>query len=994
MTGNDAWLELQKFNAYEPSPLAFRALVALLDTWPAGDQPEALKYADELLRGWPDGVRVAPWSMCKAASKGIVLPTWQLARSLQLESGHLTKETVDLTRLAHYATLEHISELDLPRYSNFKELSLLYHRAELFPGLKRLHATDKYDDGEVRALTSSPIWQSLETFNTESLTESFAHGEPSRIVPSLNSTTPIGHLSLKASDLIDVWDANDLPKLRSVLVFIRSIEEAERLGHRVELSRLNSLSIAFRCGFSGSSSFEPSIGTVIEADEAAAEAFFASAKLDQLEKLTIAGYSMGYWGREGLGRLGLSALISSGLLHRLKQLRLECLPLGDDGIATLAPALGTELESLGLVDVYCKGDGAAALIDSPCMSSLVRLDLCANRIDADRIEQMARASMPRLESLDLSGPTVNPYYWNVGTQPVLDQGAAAWANSDNVKKLKRLRLSNCHLSDAALTAIFRSSKFQVLTELDLSHSSFTASGFSQTVGAPLWQTLNRIGFNNCRLDNDAIEALVGVSHAPALQAIGLAYNSIGPRGTAALASWSVLADVWQLDLHDNVIGNEGLIALAKSPNLSRLLELDFEQDCWNSRAFTFSDQAGEALAESTSLTRLDCLFSGCVDEYHGAAYSPGFTRPAIDRLRKSDWMRPALRAAISDFSGIDEYHESRQFEENRELEEHDFRGHPFKLNEREAEHSGHRMRQVSWPRSPDRSINELGPAKISSLPEIAAEDDVVEGLEFQDPIPATDFFSMLTLPLEDEHRPLPKQVGKLLGDTLGSIFRACSLGKFEVGGGSSRKREDGQYIETDVTFYVSVTGDPEPAQKLIREVMWWVGVPEGTHFKDLPISLTDPPLVTPCRFLQLAAPKIVHWSSGHRIDREAFSQAQRETIRRILAEVGAEQAEDGWARCVTNDSGAVAIYTKHLNQSDDFDALNFLVDSLSPEVTRLIFRLMNECKLILFPMAIAADDAVAQAIDCDWPTVTIVPSEEGLHELLIQGAYIWWRFKY
>jgi hypothetical protein len=65
-----------------------------------------------------------------------------------------------------------------------------------------------------------------------------------------------------------------------------------------------------------------------------------------------------------------------------------------------------------------------------------------------------------------------------------------------------------------------------------------------------------------------------------------------------------LARVWQLDLHDNVIGDEGMIALAKSPNLGRLLELDLEQDCWNSRTFTFSDKAAMALGKSKSLTRL------------------------------------------------------------------------------------------------------------------------------------------------------------------------------------------------------------------------------------------------------------------------------------------------------------------------------------------------------------------------------------------------------
>jgi hypothetical protein len=69
------WRELKEFARCEPSALAFRALVALLDTWPADDQAAANAYADQLLGKWPDGVRLAPWSWCKAACAGAVPPT-------------------------------------------------------------------------------------------------------------------------------------------------------------------------------------------------------------------------------------------------------------------------------------------------------------------------------------------------------------------------------------------------------------------------------------------------------------------------------------------------------------------------------------------------------------------------------------------------------------------------------------------------------------------------------------------------------------------------------------------------------------------------------------------------------------------------------------------------------------------------------------------------------------------------------------------------------
>jgi Ran GTPase-activating protein (RanGAP) involved in mRNA processing and transport len=993
------WLELKEFDQCEPSALAFRALVALLDTWSAEDQAAAIEYADKLLSKWPDAVRLAPWSWCKAASKGAVLPTWPLVRALQLTPNHLSKGTVDLARLARHAKLEHITELEIPFYSDFQELSFLYHHPETFPALKKLRAADKYDDGEVRALAHSPLWRTLETFEIEYLTDSLVHRkDASRIVPQLDRPSRIRHLTLRPPDLIAVWDANRLPKLRSASVFIRSIKEARALAARAELSQLTSLSIAFRCGFSGSSPFEPFLGNIIEADEAAANAFFHKARLDRLEKLAIVGYSMGYWGREGLGRHGLKALIASDLLQRLKHLRLELLPLGDKGVAALAPALGKQLQTLELVNVYCKGDGAAALIDSPCLSSLRHLDLSANRIDAEHVVRMADVAMPHLQSLDLSGPSINPYYWNIGQQPLLDKGAAAWANSKNAKHLKRLRLQNCYLTDEALTAIFQSSRLRNLEQLDLSHNSFTASAIAQAaVGSPLWQTLKELGLNNCRLDNAAMEGLSRVDHAPALRSLQLDYNSIGPKGAAALARWSVLANVWHLELHDNVIGDEGLIALAKSPNLSRLLELDLEQDCWNSRTFTFNNDAVRALAASRSLLRLDSLFSGCVDEYHGTAYSPGFTKVGLAALRKAEWMRLACKAACGDFSGVSDYFEPAPFNEEAELSDHDFRRHPPTLNDKEAKANKHRMQQVRAASAVEQEFDEEKPPEIRpSLPELDRdEEDVIEGLEFRDTTPATDISLRLNLSLEDCQRPLPKQVGKLLSDTLRSIFNACSLGYFEATSAGSREDKNGRRIDTDVGFSIGIKGDPQPAVQLIRETLWWIGAPGDTELDKYPLALTKKPASTASRFLQLAAPKITRWQfqdePDYRIDRVPFSPTQRERIQRILAEVRAVENAEGWAEVATSDGGRMAIYIKYLNDSAGFDTLNILVDVLTSEISGLVHKLMQEGALMLLPMAFAASGEVAGTIDCDWPKVKVVPSAATLHKLLARGPYHWWR---
>jgi hypothetical protein len=992
------WSELREFAECEPSALTFRALVALLDTWPGDDQAAAIEYAGTFLSEWPDTVRLAPWSWCRAVSRGVVLPTWQLVRALQLVCPHLTKGTVDLARLAHHASLEHITVLKVPFYTPFEEISFLYHRPETFPALKALQANNKYDDGEVRAIAVSPLWRTLETFEIEDLAHSLFHcADASRIVPQLDRQSPMRHLTLRSPDLVAVWDAGDLPRLRSVGVFIRSVEEAEILAARPELSRLTSLSIAFRCGSNRSAPSEPFLGNIIEADEAAANAFFRHARLDRLEKLTLIGYRTGYWGREGLGRGGLNSLIASGLLQHLKHLRLELLPLGDEGVTALAPALGKQLQTLELVDVYCKGDGTAALALSPCLPSLRRLDLSGNRIDAQRFAEMAAVPIPHLQSLDLSGPKTNPYYWNIGQQPLLDAGAAAWANSANAERLKELRLANCHLTDEALIAVFRSSRLRSLETLDLSHNVFTAAAIAQAVvGSPLWQALRELRLDDCRLDDAGLEALTRVSHAPALRSLQLEYNSIGPKGAAALARWPALARVWELGLHDNLIGDDGLIAFAESPFLGRLLELDLEQDVWNSRKFDFHDRAAEALAAAPALARLDSLFSGCVDEYHTTAYSPGFTKEGLRALRAAPGMRPAFKGCCGDFSGVSEYNEGGEFDEGAALKDHDFRSQPFTLNEKEAASDAQRGQQVPYPGLEPQAFDPEKPPEIRPfLAELDfSDDDILEGLEFRDPSPRTDCSARLNLPFEDPQRPLPHTAGKWLSDTLGSIFRTTALGSFETSGGSSRPVGDGRYVYTDASFWVGFKGDPKRALGIICETLWWVGAPADTNLDAFALPLSEPPATIESRFLQLAVPQVERWQfdgeAGHRIDRLPFSTAQREGIRRVLAGFGVEPAQ-GWTDVATRDGGRLTIYTRYLNDGGEFEALDILVDVLTPEMSGLVHQLMRECALMLLPMAFAAMTDVAESLDCDWPKVEVVESAAALHKVLASGPYHWWR---
>jgi hypothetical protein len=90
-----------------------------------------------------------------------------------------------------------------------------------------------------------------------------------------------------------------------------------------------------------------------------------------------------------------------------------------------------------------------------------------------------------------------------------------------------------------------------------------------------------------------------------------------------------------------------------------------------------------------------------------------------------------------------------------------------------------------------------------------------------------------------------------------------------------------------------------------------------------------------------------------------------------------------WWHCST-------LHTRYLKDGPDYNTLNCFLDVLTPQVGELVYRLMQEGAFMAWPMALAANEDVAKAIDCDWPRVTIVPSAAELHEYLSRGPYQWW----
>lgn len=635
--------EIERILDGPPSKLAFRALCAALGR--AGSPSDLVSRCDERLASWPDEAREAPWSWLAALDAGHTKPTWQLVRSLALQSARCGVLDPPLPDPRVHSEVRGVTHLDLGWYAS-EQLAALVATLDHWDNLRSIQIAGLTgSDGEVLdELAANAALARFESLNLVSVQEDMWHFTKPPFCPPAGRAWRLRHAGLRAPDLSHLIRSGLVPDLRSADVLVCSLEEAQELADCAELAQLDRLAIGFRCGKNGQQPlWKPYFGNVIDEDDDACVAFFTRADLEGLRALTVRGTVMGL-GREGLGARGVEAIVASGVLRRLAELTLELLPIGDAAIAGVLKGIDHDrIERLTLADLVATDVTASAFVAVGAFPHLRHLDLSRNRLDARGAQQLAAdVHMPALEYLDLSGRDGgSPYYGRPDVQPVGDLGANAWASSPNATKLTHLNMAATGLSTDGLTALMQSERLQNLNTLDLSCNP-VGSWPAALANAPVWQTLRTLDIAECTLGDHDIHALTSTPSAPRLNSLSLAYNSVGSDGARALASWAVLPQLWEVNLHDNIIDDDGLNQLATSQAGQRLLELDLEQDCWNTNARQYGTRLPAELADHASFPSLDAIFLGIVDEYHGARYSSGYPARIREDLASADTTRPEL----------------------------------------------------------------------------------------------------------------------------------------------------------------------------------------------------------------------------------------------------------------------------------------------------------------------------------------------------------------
>ncbi|MET8849230.1 hypothetical protein [Amycolatopsis sp. NPDC004625] len=632
--------EIERILAGPPGRLAFRALCGLLGR--AGAPAHLAELCERQLVTWPDDVREAPWSWLAALHAGYSRPGWRLARSIKLRHHHNgtadppfpdPRTTPEVRGISHldlgwFASDELVAVVDaLPQWENLRSL--------------RLSLVTESDAGAIRDLAAAPGLARLDSLDLVDVSEDMWHFGKPPFRPPADRPLPLRHAGLRAPDLVHLLRSAIVPHLRSADVLVCSADEARELAACPELARLERLAIGFRCGRDGRQPlWEPFFGNVIAEDDEAGEIFFGDADLSGLKSLKVQGIPMGM-GREGLGARGLAA--AAGVLPQLTDLTLTRLPLGDTPLIRVLEALDRDrVERLTLTDVVATDRTAAAFVGT--FPRLAHLDLSLNSFTGTGARHLATGvRLPALTQLDLSGSSSSPYYSRAAVQPVGDDGARAWAGSPNAGHLTRLNLAATGLGAEGLLALLRSEHLPRLAELDLSGNLL--AGWPADV--PMWPSLHTLEVADCGLGDEAVQALTASGPMPALTRISLAYNNFGAAGAKALASWSALPRLWELNLHDHVIGDDGLAELAASRAAQLLVELDLEQDCWNDARRPLAVPLPADVTDPAAFPNLDALWLGVVDEYHGSRSSSGFPPHVREELAAAATTRPELAAFLT-----------------------------------------------------------------------------------------------------------------------------------------------------------------------------------------------------------------------------------------------------------------------------------------------------------------------------------------------------------
>lgn len=556
----------------EPRGAAWRELCHLLDA--IEDEAAlgvALDYAQGLLEGWPDALRVAPVHWWRQLSTRQGAMRWELVRGLDLKN--FTAQDI---RLLSAWTEPRLRHLRLQPGQGLAELALLLEHLSHSPLARRLERLDlsgsQLRDTHLRHLAQGrwPALHSLE-LSRNALTD---RGLDAFSIPAHFPSLEALHLASNAvtgQGLLRLAQRASLPSLRTL-----DLRGAQWSGPELEallLSGLGQRLTRLRCDLSRLEGVRPrALERLVPllVDEAGVISLQLPALGDALIEL------LAHWPGRG----------------RVRHLDLSNNRLSAAGAAALAELEGLDqLHTLDLARNQLHDEGAAALTRAPWWPRLRHLRLGLNHIQSQGAAALAQALPPSLEILDLS-------HNKIGRR-------GAEALGQHAHGLRRLDLSSNGLGEGGLWALLRGPAAPSWGTLRVPMPQAPRSwalalgtrAFLSGLGALDPDKPQTHPLEGRHLGDEALAPLLRAPFVAELRALDLKESRLGPPTCRALAQ--APCHLHRLDLSRNALGDEGMEALAQAPWLAQVETLAL--------GYARISSLGLALLLDAPLERLEAL---------------------------------------------------------------------------------------------------------------------------------------------------------------------------------------------------------------------------------------------------------------------------------------------------------------------------------------------------------------------------------------------------
>lgn len=497
-----------------PSQQGWQALCEALEQAPVEAQDALVSYAQDLLRGWPDALRVAPWRWLRALTRagedsarfGALLT---LVREVQV-GGYGVSDALAMA-LAQ-APLQ-LSALTLEGALSASSATALL-RAPWRAGLRVLSLRGaRLDHDAMSALTQGPPWLALEALT---LRGAGLDGRSLTALALASTMTRLRRLHLEGNQPGEAG--------ARALAQARWMEQLEALG------------------LGGGAREQLGAGIGPEGLRALSDAGLPWA----LTRLSLPGNAIG---EEGITRWAGALVAREAIVEVLalsqnmiwprciaplaqalpttRRLTLSHNPLGQEGLRAMDHAGLSRLEALA-IDGCDAGDGRApsagwsALLGARHLAGLKAMSARHNRLVADDMRGFERASM-QLERAQLDGNALG------------DDGVYALTRASSMGGLKALELGGCQVGARGARCLATAPGVSAMEALGLRDNALGDGGLRALLEGGDWQRLRALDLSRCGLSDGGANFLAQQPVLGQLERLGLEGNALSAAGYEALA---------------------------------------------------------------------------------------------------------------------------------------------------------------------------------------------------------------------------------------------------------------------------------------------------------------------------------------------------------------------------------------------------------------------------------------------------------------------------